>query len=115
MFLLTWIAARYRQCLLKQGHLSGIGTRPCEALSTREIDAICQRWMPLGEGIEFSTVVIDRNGQLLRPYATVDGRWRLPATAKDVDPRYLDLVTRGLLWSCDKLDDKYLKADVGGK
>jgi membrane carboxypeptidase/penicillin-binding protein PbpC len=30
---------------------------------------------PLGESIEFSTVVIDRNGQLLRPYATVDGRW----------------------------------------
>jgi type 1 glutamine amidotransferase len=26
------------------------------------------------------------------------------------DPRYLDLVTRGLLWSCGKLNDKYLKA-----
>lgn len=25
------------------------------------------------------------------------------------DPRYLDLVTRGLLWSCDKLNDQYLK------
>ncbi|HJT31623.1 MAG TPA: ThuA domain-containing protein [Pirellulales bacterium] len=25
------------------------------------------------------------------------------------DPRYLDLVTRGLLWSCDKLDSRYLK------
>jgi type 1 glutamine amidotransferase len=25
------------------------------------------------------------------------------------DPRYLDLVTRGLLWSCGKLDDTYLK------
>lgn len=25
------------------------------------------------------------------------------------DPRYLDLVTRGLLWSCDKLDSGYLK------
>ena len=25
------------------------------------------------------------------------------------DPRYLDLVTRGLLWSCDKLNDSYLK------
>lgn len=25
------------------------------------------------------------------------------------DPRYLDLVTRGLLWSCDKLNDRYLK------
>jgi penicillin-binding protein 1C len=48
--------------------------------------------VPLGEGIEFSTVVIDRNGQLLRPYATVDGRWRLPATVRDVDPRYLDLL-----------------------
>ncbi|TMJ01070.1 MAG: penicillin-binding protein 1C [Alphaproteobacteria bacterium] len=47
---------------------------------------------PLGETIEFSTVVIDRNGQLLRPYATADGRWRLPATVTDVDPRYLDLL-----------------------
>jgi type 1 glutamine amidotransferase len=26
------------------------------------------------------------------------------------NPRYLDLVTRGLLWSCGKLNDKYLKA-----
>jgi type 1 glutamine amidotransferase len=25
------------------------------------------------------------------------------------DPRYLDLVTRGLLWSCDKLNPDYLK------
>ncbi len=48
--------------------------------------------VPLGESIEFSTVVVDRNGQLLRPYATLDGRWRLPATVKDVDPRYLDLL-----------------------
>jgi penicillin-binding protein 1C len=47
---------------------------------------------PLGESIEFSTVVVDRNGQLLRPYATVDGRWRLPAATKDVDPRYLELL-----------------------
>lgn len=26
------------------------------------------------------------------------------------DARYLDMVTRGLLWSCDKLNDSYLKA-----
>ena len=25
------------------------------------------------------------------------------------DARYLDLVARGLLWSCDKLNDDYLK------
>jgi type 1 glutamine amidotransferase len=28
------------------------------------------------------------------------------------DPRYLDLVTRGLLWSCGKLNDDYLKPAV---
>lgn len=27
------------------------------------------------------------------------------------DPRYLDLVTRGLLWSCNKLNDQYLKPE----
>lgn len=48
--------------------------------------------VPLGERLEFSTVVIDREGRLLRPYATLDGRWRLPAALKDVDPRYLDLL-----------------------
>ena len=47
---------------------------------------------PLGEAIEFSTVVVDRNGRLLRPYATLDGRWRLPATVQDIDPRYIDLL-----------------------
>src|SRR5207248_568325 len=47
---------------------------------------------PLGETIEFSTVVVDRNGQLLRPYATPDGRWRLPAAVKDVDQRYVDML-----------------------
>ncbi|WP_348645187.1 penicillin-binding protein 1C [Methylobacterium sp. BTF04] len=34
-----------------------------------------------------STVVLDRDGQLLRPFATQDGRWRLPLTAAQVDPR----------------------------
>jgi type 1 glutamine amidotransferase len=28
------------------------------------------------------------------------------------DDRYLNLVTRGLLWACDKLDDDYLKKDT---
>ncbi|MFO0821493.1 MAG: ThuA domain-containing protein [Pirellulales bacterium] len=30
-------------------------------------------------------------------------------TATVSDPKYLELVTRGLLWSCDKLNDQYLK------
>src|SRR5215208_4418976 len=45
---------------------------------------------PLGEGLSFSTVVVDRNGKLLRPYATHEGRWRLLATREGVDPRFLN-------------------------
>jgi penicillin-binding protein 1C len=41
---------------------------------------------PLGERLEFSTVVVDRDGRLLRPYATTQGRWRLPVRADGVDP-----------------------------
>ena len=40
-----------------------------------------------------STIVIDREGRLLRPFTTEDGRWRLPVTAADVDPRFLDMLT----------------------
>jgi penicillin-binding protein 1C len=47
---------------------------------------------PLGEGLEFSTTVVDREGRLLRPYATSDGRWRLPARVESVDPRYVALL-----------------------
>jgi penicillin-binding protein 1C len=47
---------------------------------------------PLGKDLETSHVVLDRNGKLLRAYATSEGRWRLPATVKDVDPRFLKLL-----------------------
>ena len=47
---------------------------------------------PLGKDLETSHVVLDRDGRLLRAYATTEGRWRLPATAKDVDPRFLKLL-----------------------
>jgi penicillin-binding protein 1C len=48
--------------------------------------------LPLGEGLEFSATVVDREGRLLRPYATSEGRWRLPARVEGVDPRYLALL-----------------------
>ena len=47
---------------------------------------------PLGQDLETSHVVLDRDGKLLRAYATSEGRWRLPATEKDVDPRFLKLL-----------------------
>jgi len=46
----------------------------------------------LGHNLAHSHVVLDRDGRLLRAYATPDGRWRLPATVKDVDPRFLSLL-----------------------
>ena len=47
---------------------------------------------PLGKNIEISNIVLDRDGKLLRAYPTPDGRWRLPATEQDVDPRFLALL-----------------------
>lgn len=47
---------------------------------------------PRGEALALSTQVLDRNGKLLRPYATPDGRWRLPAQASDVDPRLFEML-----------------------
>src|SRR5450755_1974062 len=47
---------------------------------------------PLGKDLETSHAVLDREGRLLRAYATTEGRWRLPAAEKDVDPRFLKLL-----------------------
>jgi len=47
---------------------------------------------PLGKDLETSHAVLDRDGRLLRAYATTEGRWRLPAAEKDVDPRFLKLL-----------------------
>jgi penicillin-binding protein 1C len=45
---------------------------------------------PRGEGLTSSTVVLDREGRLLRAYATPEGRWRLPVALAAVDPRYIE-------------------------
>ncbi len=47
---------------------------------------------PLGQHLELSHAVLDHEGRLLRAYATKDGRWRLPATVDDVDPRFLKML-----------------------
>lgn len=41
---------------------------------------------------ERSTVMLDRNGRLLRPFVMADGRWRMPIRASEVDPRYLAML-----------------------
>jgi penicillin-binding protein 1C len=47
---------------------------------------------PRGKGLAFSTLVLDRDGKLLRAYLTPEGRWRLSATRASVDARFLELL-----------------------
>src|SRR5207247_832685 len=47
---------------------------------------------PLGRDLTYSALVVDRNGKLLRPFATKDGFWRLPVTSTDADPRYVAML-----------------------
>jgi penicillin-binding protein 1C len=39
-----------------------------------------------------STVVVDHQGKLLRPFVMADGRWRMPIAARDIDPRYIAML-----------------------
>lgn len=45
---------------------------------------------PLGKNLTYSKTVLGSDGDLLRAYLAPDGRWRLPASRTDVDPRFLD-------------------------
>ena len=36
--------------------------------------------------------MLDRDQKLLRAFTTKEGRWRLPVTTDDVEPRYLALL-----------------------
>lgn len=47
---------------------------------------------PISAADDLSTIVVDRNGRLLRPFTTADGRWRLPVTTHEVDQRYLAML-----------------------
>jgi penicillin-binding protein 1C len=47
---------------------------------------------PPGKNVDTSHSVLDREGRLLRAYATNEGRWRLPAAVEDVDPRFLTML-----------------------
>jgi penicillin-binding protein 1C len=48
--------------------------------------------LDLQAATEGSTLVVDRDGRLLRAFTLPDGRWRLPVEPDEVDPRYLALL-----------------------
>ena len=48
--------------------------------------------VPDPKAIATSTIVVDRDSRLLRPFTIADGRWRLPVTKDQVDPRFLEML-----------------------
>ncbi len=65
---------------------------------------------PKGRKVDAESVVVWTNiyNEKARVFSTTLGH----NNATVSDPRYLDLVTRGLLWAVGKLDEKHLKADA---
>lgn len=47
---------------------------------------------PLPPTLTVSTEVVDRDGQLLRAYTTVDGKWRLATGLDQVDKQFVDML-----------------------
>lgn len=47
---------------------------------------------PLPKQLTVSAEVSDRDGQLLRAFSTLDGRWRLETTTADVDPKLISML-----------------------
>ncbi|RVD62455.1 penicillin-binding protein 1C, partial [Mesorhizobium sp. M4A.F.Ca.ET.029.04.2.1] len=47
---------------------------------------------PLPEKLAVSTEVQDRDGQLLRAFATPDGYWRLETRLDQVDKQFVDML-----------------------
>ncbi|MGL4810546.1 MAG: penicillin-binding protein 1C [Beijerinckiaceae bacterium] len=39
-----------------------------------------------------SPTVVDRDGRLLRAFTTDEGRWRLPVAAREIDPRFIEML-----------------------
>ncbi|MBL9093357.1 MAG: ThuA domain-containing protein [Planctomycetaceae bacterium] len=57
------------------------------------------------QDVEFVVTWTNNYNEKTRVFATTLGHNSYTCA----DPRYLDMVTRGLLWSCDKLSDEYFK------
>src|SRR5262245_30055827 len=47
---------------------------------------------PAAFTIPVSTEIVDRDGNLLRAFATPDGRWRLAANLDEVDPNFVKML-----------------------
>lgn len=83
------LAFRLRRRSIAAALLACAVTLPGAAL-WRYADALGPLDLTMSE--HHSTLVLDRNGHLLRPFATAEGRWKLPVEPDDVDPRYITML-----------------------
>lgn len=75
------------------GHIAaGVCVAAVAAVAVATAYVVSLGPMPTGAHLDVSKLVLDRDGRLLRAYATKEGRWRLPAKVEDVDPRFLKLL-----------------------
>jgi penicillin-binding protein 1C len=63
---------------------------PVAAIALLE-QAVLERQAEL-PALEHSTLALDREGTLLRPFPIADGRWRLETRIEDVDPDYIAML-----------------------
>ena len=82
---------------LLQRHVSPFDPQALQAQTTAQIlaNAVSLSWLapPDLQRIHgHSSLVLDRQGKLLRAFPTANDTWRLPTTATDVDPLYLSML-----------------------
>jgi penicillin-binding protein 1C len=82
-----WARSRSARALCVSAWVAGFAVGAGLMVATALIVALGPP--PLEHTLDYSTLVVDRAGRLLRPYPTPEGRWRLPATRENVDPRFV--------------------------
>lgn len=91
---------KHRRMLTRRSRAARWGIRATIAVLLLYVGAITTYhgallWLgppPLQEMSENSRLILDRRGQLLRPFTNAQGLWRLPVTMDEVDPRYFALL-----------------------
>lgn len=71
---------------------AAVGALWCTAIVAGALVGVADNFgpPPLGKNLTYSKTVLGSDGELLRAYLAPDGRWRLPASRTDVDPRFLE-------------------------
>jgi penicillin-binding protein 1C len=79
---------RFRRILLL-GFILPVGLTALVLIAARAgLTAWTETSPPLDTGVPTSTLMLDRNGRLLRAFTVSEGRWRLPVTVDEVDPTF---------------------------